>query len=376
MNKRVLVAMSGGVDSSVTLLKILEEGYEPVGVTMKLWESTDADGTPSTDSYCCSVEAINNAKLICDGFGVPHYTLDFKSIFRENVVDYLVDQYFVGITPNPCVECNVHLRWGALFHHADQLDAHWIATGHYARIDSVDGIGPVIRKGIDDRKDQSYVLWGIDRELIGRTLFPLGEFRKLEVRAIAEEAGLVTARIAESQELCFLPDADYRRFLREYTPDRSKAEQEGLMLSTGGETIGRHRGLSQYTIGQRKGLGISGPEPSYVQHMDRENNTVTVGSRNDLYFPSCSLAKLNWLVSPEYWPKGKIQTHIRYNHHGVKSEVELGENATAAVSFESPQFAVTPGQSAVFYVDDLLLGGGIITEAGRSKEQNGLDNHS
>ena len=376
MNKRVLVAMSGGVDSSVTLLKILEEGYEPIGVTMKLWESTDADGTPSTDSYCCSVEAINNAKLICDGFGVPHYTLDFKSIFRENVVDYLVDQYFAGLTPNPCVQCNVHLRWGALFHHADQLDAHWIATGHYAKIESVAGIGPVIRKGIDDCKDQSYVLWGIDRELIGRTRFPLGEFRKVEIRAIAEDAGLVTARVAESQELCFLPDADYRRFLKEYTPDRSKAEQEGPMLSKDGKTVGRHRGLSQYTIGQRRGLGISGPAPNYVQRMDRENNTVTVSSRNDLYFPSCSVAQLNWLVPPDQWPKGEIETHIRYNHHGVGSEIELGDNATAAVKFESPQFAVTPGQSAVFYADDLLLGGGIITGAGRSKEQIGLDNHS
>ena len=376
MNRRVLVAMSGGVDSSVTLLKVLEQGYDPIGVTMKLWESTDADGTPSTDSYCCSVEAINNAKLVCDGFGVPHYTLDFKSIFRENVVDYLVEHYFAGLTPNPCVQCNVHLRWGALFRQADELDAHWIATGHYARIDEIAGIGSVIRKGVDDRKDQSYVVWGIDRELMERTLFPLGDFKKDEVRAIAEKADLVTARVAESQELCFLPDADYRRFLREYAPDRAEAEEGGPMLTTDGETIGHHRGLSQYTIGQRKGLGISGPAPSYVQRMDRDNNTVTVAPRNEVSSHSCSVAQLNWLVPPDRWPSGEIETQIRYNHHGVGSEVEQGENGTATVAFKSPQFAVTPGQSAVFYVDDILLGGGMITKARIGQEQNGLDNHS
>lgn len=376
MNKRILVAMSGGVDSSVTLLRVLEEGYEPIGVTMKLWESTDSDGTPSTDSYCCSVEAINNAKLVCDGYGVPHYTLDFKKIFRENVVDYLVDQYFAGQTPNPCVQCNVHLRWGALIRQADELNAKWIATGHYARIDELEGTGKVIRKGVDDRKDQSYVLWGIDRELIQRTLFPLGRLNKDEVRAIAQKEGLVTAHVAESQELCFLPDSDYRRFLTEYAPDRSEAEGGGPMLSADGETVGHHKGLSQYTIGQRRGLGISFPEPSYVQRMDRENNSVTVAQRHEVYFSSCYVAQLNWLVPPNRWPKGEIHTHIRYNHDGVESDVEIDKNSTATVKFESPQFAVAPGQSAVFYAGDVLLGGGIITAAGTSKEQNGLDNHS
>ncbi|MDP7061177.1 MAG: tRNA 2-thiouridine(34) synthase MnmA, partial [Candidatus Marinimicrobia bacterium] len=238
MSGRVLVAMSGGVDSSVALLKIIEEGYDPIGVTMKLWDSPE--GTPSTDSYCCSVEAINNAKLVCEKYDVPHYTLDFQDDFQKNVVDYLVDQYFSGNTPNPCIQCNTHLRWGGLIQKADDLNAKWIATGHYARIDELKGVGKVIRKGVDETKDQSYVLWGISEDLLERTLFPLGNLRKKEVREIARKEGLVTAEIAESQEICFIPDADYRRFLKEYVPDRAGTEEKGAMVSLDGEVVGEH----------------------------------------------------------------------------------------------------------------------------------------
>ena len=376
MNKRVLVAMSGGVDSSVALIKVIEEGFEPIGITMKLWESSDSDGTPSTDSYCCSIEAINNAKNVCKKFGVPHYTLDYKEIFRKNVVDYLVDKYFTGITPNPCIQCNVHIRWGALFDKANDLDANWVATGHYAKIGKMENSGAIIRKGIDDNKDQSYVLWGIDPKLIPRTLFPIGDLTKQEVRIIAEKADLITANIKESQELCFLPNADYRRFLKEYAPNRTALEKDGIIISTEGETLGNHTGISQYTIGQRKKLGISGPKPSYVQHMDPSANTITVAPREKMYSPSCQVSQLNWLVPPENWPSNKIKTHIRYNHKGVKREIIISPKGIANVKFDEPQFAVTPGQSAVFYSDDILLGGGIILSGLKSREQNGLDNHS
>ena len=374
MNKRVLVAMSGGVDSSVTLLKIIEEGYEPIGVTMKLWESPE--GSPSTNSYCCSVEAINNAKLVCEKYGVSHYTLDFQDVFRKNVVDYLVDQYFAGRTPNPCIQCNTHLRWGALIRQADDLEAQWIATGHYAQIDELAGVGPVIQKGVDEKKDQSYVLWGIDSQLLHRTLFPLGNFRKEEVRNIARKAGLVTAEIAESQELCFLPNADYRQFLKDYVPERVGAEKKGAMVSPNGEMVGEHRGISQYTIGQRRKLGVTGPVPNYVQQIDTKTNTITVAPREKIYFPGCQVRQLNWLIPLEKWPAGVVHTHIRYNHHGVESTLEHGKDGNVTVKFESPQFAVTPGQSAVFYIDNILLGGGIIVGAESPPEQNGLDNHS
>lgn len=368
--------MSGGVDSSVTLLKTVEAGHEAIGVTMKLWESSDADGTPSTDSYCCSVEAINNAKLVCQEFSVPHYTLDYKDIFRRRVVDYLVEQYFAGFTPNPCIQCNIHLRWGALVRQADALDASWIATGHYARMDEVAGVGPVIRKGVDERKDQSYVLWGIDRKHLSRTLFPLGDLKKKEVRAIASEKGLVTADVAESQELCFLPDADYRRFLKEYAPERSKTEAPGAMVSSDGDVLGEHSGISNYTIGQRRKLGVTGPRPSYVRKIDRERNTITLAPRDGMYFTGCTISQPNWLVPPDRWPDGPVRAHIRYNHQGVESSVQENSGGTLTVEFKSPQFAVTPGQSAVFYGDDVLLGGGIIIEKEASAEQNGLDNHS
>ena len=374
MSGRVLVAMSGGVDSSVALLKIIEEGYDPIGVTMKLWDSPE--GTPSTDSYCCSVEAINNAKLVCEKYDVPHYTLDFQDDFQKNVVDYLVDQYFSGNTPNPCIQCNTHLRWGGLIQKADHLNAKWIATGHYARIDELKGVGKVIRKGIDEKKDQSYVLWGIGEGLLERTLFPLGNLRKEEVRDIARKAGLVTAEIAESQELCFLPNADYRRFLKDYVPERAEAEEKGAMVSPDGEVVGEHQGISQYTIGQRRKLGVTGPVSSYVQQINQETNTITVAPREKMYFPGCQVHQLNWLIPSEEWPTGIIYTHIRYNHDGVESKMEYRENGSVSVKFKSPQFAVAPGQSAVFYINDILLGGGIIAGAESSPEQNGLDNHS
>ena len=376
MNKRVLVAMSGGVDSSVSLIKVIEAGFEPIGITMKLWESSDSDGTPSTDSYCCSIEAINNAKNVCKKFGVPHYTIDYKEIFRKNVVDYLVDKYFNGITPNPCIQCNVHIRWGALFDKANELDANWVATGHYAKIGEMKNFGAIIRKSRDDNKDQSYVLWGINPKLIPRTLFPIGDLTKQEVRKIAKKADLITANIKESQELCFLPNADYRRFLKEYAPNRAKAEKDGLIISTEGETLGNHTGLSKYTIGQRKKLGISGPNPSYVQHMDSSANTITVAPREKMYLSGCQVSQLNWLVPLEKWPSNKISTHIRYNHKGVKSEINISTAGIVNVNFDDPQFAITPGQSAVFYSDDILLGGGIILSGLESMEQNGLDNHS
>tara|TARA_B100000029_G_scaffold301281_1_gene294157 strand:+ start:10157 stop:11248 length:1092 start_codon:yes stop_codon:yes gene_type:complete len=360
MNKRVLVAMSGGVDSSVALIKVIEEGFEPIGITMKLWESSDSDGTPSTDSYCCSIEAINNAKSVCNKFNVHHYTIDYKEIFRKNVVDYLVNQYFDGMTPNPCIQCNIHIRWGALFRKANDLEANWVATGHYAQIDKMKNFGPIIRKSMDENKDQSYVLWGIDQKLIKRTLFPIGNLNKKEVRKIAKNNDLITANIKDSQELCFLPNADYRRFLKEYAPNRAKSEKKGLIISTEGETIGSHSGLSKYTIGQRKKLGISGPRPSYVKNMDKTTNTITVAPREKMYFSSCQVSQLNLLVPIDHWPSNEIVTQIRYNHRGVMSKIELEPNGTINVKFDNPQFAVTPGQSAVFYSDNILLGGGII----------------
>ncbi|MEE9168044.1 MAG: tRNA 2-thiouridine(34) synthase MnmA [Candidatus Neomarinimicrobiota bacterium] len=355
IKNRVVVAMSGGVDSSVALLRLVEEGYEAIGVTLKLWEYDGRNG-----SYCCSVEAINNAKIVCQSLGVPHYTLDYRNVFRENVVNYLVGEYFSGRTPNPCIRCNSRVRWGELFRHADLLRAHWMATGHYAQMDCSDAGRPVVKKGIDDRKDQSYVLWGIPTEALKRTLFPVGALTKEQVRRLAKEAGFVTAEIAESQEICFIPNDDYREFLTEFDPERSSREESGEFVLLGGETLGSHHGISKYTIGQRRGLGVTGPEAVYVQSIDSVTKKIVLAPRKEMFFDGCSVGELNWLQDP--WERREIHVQIRYNHSGVSCRVQRSDNGTVTAEFESPQFAVTPGQSAVFYSHDELLGGGIIQE--------------
>tara|TARA_A100001037_G_scaffold49189_1_gene41036 strand:- start:4075 stop:5160 length:1086 start_codon:yes stop_codon:yes gene_type:complete len=357
---RVLVAMSGGVDSSVSLIKILEAGYEPIGVTMKLWESPQ--GVPATDSYCCSLESINNAKIICQKYNVPHYTLDFRTDFKKNVVDYLVKEYFKGNTPNPCINCNKHLRWGSLIDQAKTFEADFIATGHYAVIEKNKNYGYTINKGKDKNKDQSYVLWSIDKKLLNKTLFPLGNLTKKEVRKIAFEHDLITAEIPDSQELCFLPNSDYRQFLKDYAPNRSAKEKKGNFILDNGEIVGTHMGISNYTIGQRRKLGISGSEPSYVKKIDKKNNVIQVSKREKMFFENCIVKNINFLIDPKQWENDLITTYIRYNHSGVDSEIQFLDKKTIKIKFKSPQFAVTPGQSAVFYKDDLLLGGGIISK--------------
>ena len=360
MKKRVLVAMSGGVDSSVTLIKILEDGYDAIGITMKLWESPV--GMPSTDSYCCSLESINNAKIICEKYNVPHYTLDFQEQFKKNVVDYLVKEYFKGNTPNPCIKCNSELRWGSLVKKAEELDADFIATGHYAIIKKDEDSGFVINKAKDKTKDQSYVLWGINKELLKKTLFPLGKISKNEVRTIALNNNLITADIPDSQELCFLPNSDYRQFLKDYAPTRSLNEKKGDIILDNGEIIGKHNGISNYTIGQRRKLGISGPEPRYVKKIDKKNNTIQVSSRKKMFFEECTVENINYLIDSNKWELNPVNTYIRYNHSGVSSKIQFLNKNLIKVKFKIPQFAVTPGQSAVFYQNNLLLGGGIITK--------------
>lgn len=358
---RVLMAMSGGVDSSVALLRLLDQGYEAIGVTMKLWENPYPSGGDSKHNYCCSVDAINNAKLVCRNLRVPHYTLDFQDLFRRKVVDYLVDEYLAGRTPNPCIQCNIHLRWGALIRKADLLNAHWIATGHYAMVDRSRPERPIIRRPRDRAKDQTYVLWGIPKEALRRTLFPIGDLTKNRVREMAAEAGLVTAKVPESQDICFIPNNDYRRFLSDNVPDRVERDLPGEFVSPEGEPLGRHRGLSSYTVGQRRGLGITGPQPLYVQKIGRDDRTVTLATRDRMLFDGCTVESLNWLRPPEdALNNGPLTVHIRYGHPGVPCDITTSGNSETSVSFHSPQFAVTPGQSAVFYSGDELMGGGII----------------
>lgn len=360
-DQTVLVAMSGGVDSSTALHKILEAGYQAIGVTMKLWQYRDSGGNLVADSNCCSISSINNARLVCEQFGVPHYTLDHQPAFRRSVVNNFVDEYLAGRTPNPCVRCNTFLKWGSLLEQAREMGADLIATGHYARIDNTADT-PRLLKGRDPLKDQSYFLWGIDRATLARTIFPLGDLTKTAVRTIAGEQNLPNADEPESQEICFIPDNDYRRFLNDYAPERSAGSKAGNFIDENGKILGTHRGIAGFTVGQRRGLGIAGPEPYYVQRIDPVSGDITLATRAGVTFRSCRVGELNLLAgeAPHSWRELTVQ--IRYNHPGVAAIVIPEKNSSLRIEFAEPQFAVAPGQSAVFYRGDQVLGGGIITE--------------
>ncbi|MBC8213536.1 MAG: tRNA 2-thiouridine(34) synthase MnmA [Candidatus Marinimicrobia bacterium] len=353
---KVLVAMSGGVDSSVALLKILELGYKAVGVTMKLWEYDDVGGNILSDTNCCSIESVTKAKMVCDQMGIPHYTLDFTDIFKKDVVNNFIEEYLSGRTPNPCVRCNSHLKWDALLEQAKKLNADYISTGHYARIELVNG-EYFLKKGVDPKKDQSYVLWGISENTLEKTIFPLGGLTKSEVRAIAKKHNLESANTPESQDICFVPDNNYSRFLNDTIPKEMKNIQGGDIIENE-KVVGTHSGYTNYTIGQRKGLGLSNPEPRYVRKINSTENTIEVGKKDSLFSNLCKVTEVNWLVNHPELPRN-AEVHIRYNSPGAEAEIS-GSLTEVLVTFAEPQLAITPGQSAVFYDGDIVLGGGVI----------------
>lgn len=358
MSERIVVAMSGGVDSSVALLKILEAGYEAIGVTMKLWEYRDVGGNLLGESNCCPIEAINDAREVCVTLGVPHYTLDFQDVFQTTVVDNFIHEYLAGRTPNPCIRCNSYVKWDALLQQADQLGAGKIATGHYAIIEP-DAEGQLtLKKGRDPAKDQSYVLWELPQETLSRTLLPLGDMTKADVRRIAGEHHLASARTPESQDICFVPDNNYRRFLQENCGARLAEIGPGNLVDETGQVLGRHPGYPFFTIGQRRGLGIAHEEPLYVKAIDPSANTVTVAPKSAMLERCCEVDQLNWLVTPPA-AACPVQAAIRYNSPGSPAQL-IPQGQILRLEFDEPQLAITPGQSAVFYDGDILMGGGII----------------
>ncbi len=358
MSERVLVALSGGVDSSVALLKVLETGYEAVGVTMKLWEYGKVGGRPADDNGCCALDGINAAREVCSSLGVPHYTLDLQDVFRTSIIDPFINEYLNGRTPNPCVLCNISLKWGALLDQANRLGIEKIVTGHYACI-RLDSHGePRLLKGTDPRKEQSYVLWGIRRSSLSRTILPLGEMTKSQVRKLARDRGLVTADVPESQEICFIIDNDYRRFLSEHAGGKLADVGDGKIVNENGTVIGLHHGYMNFTIGQRRGLGIAHSEPLYVKAIDPVANQITVAPKAALFGSVCDVGDLNWLVDPPTEPV-QVHTRLRYNSAGSMARL-MPADESVKLEFEEPQLAITPGQSAVFYNGDVVMGGGII----------------
>ena len=356
--KTVLVAMSGGVDSSVALSKVLEMGHDAIGITMKLWNNKDPKTNVVKPSLCNSADAINGAKLICDRFGVKHYTIDFIDLFKKHVVDDFVNQYMSGKTPNPCVKCNSLIKWDALINFSKEINADCIATGHYAQIKKKDDEF-ILSKGLDSSKDQSYMLWDIDKKQLEKTLFPIGDMTKDEVRDYAIKNNLETANRAESQDLCFVLGDDYNQFLYEIVPDKMENISEGAIIDEKDKEVGTHKGFTNYTIGQRRGLGLSFPEPRYVKKINPINNTIVISKKDALYSSNCRAQNINLLKNDLSFPMN-VMAQIRYNSKPSPATIDINKDSEIKIKFENPQLAITPGQSIVFYIDNILIGGAII----------------
>jgi tRNA-specific 2-thiouridylase len=352
MAKKVLVAISGGVDSSTAALLLKEEGYDVVCAHMKLWVDVD-------NAY--NEKSIAACREICEFLEVPFHVLDLSENFKNSIIDYFVAEYRTGRTPNPCVKCNREIKWTEFLKKADELGCNYIATGHYVRIERLDSGRWAIKKGRDDSRDQSYVLWRLTQTDLARTLTPLGEKLKTDVRQIARERGLPTAEKSESREICFIPDDDYNRFLREYGQKENLAFEPGEVVHEDGRVLGQHKGVAFYTIGQRRGMGISNPTPLYVKKIDVAHNRIIVGEDDSLFRKEVEIEDVNWVGMAPTEKSFEASVKIRYKHEPAPAMISPLTDKKVRIIFRDKQRAITPGQSAVFYDNDILLGGGIIS---------------
>lgn len=356
---KVLVAMSGGIDSTVTALMLHNEGYEVVGITMKTWDYASA-GSSKKETGCCNVDSFNDARMAAVEHGFPHFILDIRNEFGDAVIDNFVEEYLAGRTPNPCVMCNTHIKWRALLKRADALDCEFIATGHYGNIHQHTNGRYYISKGLDELKDQSYVLWGLQQDLLSRTLLPLGKYRKTEIRQMALDYGYPElAKKSESYEICFVPDNDYRGFLKRRVEGLEEKVKDGNFVDVNGKVLGQHKGYPFYTIGQRKGLDIALGKPAFVTHISPETNTVVLGDEADLNRQEMLVGKLNWLKYDGVSDGMEAITKIRYKDKGALATLGNHERGINVRFYEHVK-GIAPGQSAVFYEGDDVIGGGII----------------
>lgn len=357
MKKKVVVGMSGGVDSSVAAYLLKEEGYDVIGVTMQIWQDEE-EGEKEENGGCCGLSAVDDARRVAQFLGIPYYVMNFKQEFKENVMDYFVEEYLRGRTPNPCIACNRYVKWESLLKRSMDIGADYIATGHYARIERLPGGRYAVCNSVTAAKDQTYALYNLTQYQLSHTLMPVGAYAKEEIRQIARQLGLPVAHKPDSQEICFIPDNDYAGFIDKEAEER--VPRPGNFVTADGEIIGRHKGITHYTVGQRKGLGLAMGHPVFVTKICPETDEVIIGGDRDVFSKELVCSHINYMGMEALPEPRRVTAKIRYAHKGAPCLIEKVGEDEIKCTFDEPVRAVTPGQAVVFYEDDYVLGGGTI----------------
>jgi len=354
--QKVVIGMSGGVDSSVAAHLLKKQGYDVIGVTMQIWQDEDSCSLEENGG-CCGLSAVEDARRVASQLDIPYYVMNFKNEFRENVMDYFVQDYLVGKTPNPCIACNRYVKWESLLKRSLDIGADFIATGHYARVVQLPNGRYALKKSATAAKDQTYALYNLTQHQLSHTLMPVGEYTKDQIREIADEIGLLVANKPDSQEICFIPDNNYAGFIEETT---GIAPKPGNFVDMDGNVIGKHKGIIHYTIGQRKGLNLSLGKPAFVVEIRPETNEVVIGDNQDVFYDTLYADNLNFMSIPDLDGKLEVVGKIRYSHQGSECVIEKVDNDILKCTFKEPVRAITPGQAVVFYDGDIVVGGGTI----------------